>query len=232
MRSIIEIGEHSVFVPGLRRGGCALDAGANRGRFGAELAARFQLRVIHVEPNPVLVLSLREQGCAVIDCALAVTDGTALFNIGENDEASSLRLPRAAGSHLVVKRSVPVVAKSLSTILAETKVTRFACVKLDIEGAETDILAAIGPQAERISPQWTVEFHDGEEFGICTRAEVDMAIANMQSAGFDVLLRNWPSRSNVLFLDRRALSIGFLEWLALKLRYQYIARLWRALRGL
>jgi FkbM family methyltransferase len=232
VRKIIEIGEHSVFVPGLQKGGWVLDAGANRGRFGAEVSSNFPVRVIQIEPNPALADLLRQQGRNVIGCALGTQDGSTVLNIGTNDEASSIRLPAGEGSHLVVKASVRVAAKSLDTILGEIDVQRFAFVKLDIEGAETDVLAMAGPAAAQISPQWTVEFHDGDACKICTPAEVDAAIASMRNGGFNVLIRNWPSRSNVLFVDRRALSIGPFEWLGIKFRYQYVARLWRILRGI
>jgi hypothetical protein len=126
MRRIIELGEHSVFVPGLQKGGWALDAGANRGRFGAQVTAIFPVEAIYIEANPALAAMLRQQGRNVVDCALGGADGSVVLNIGENDEASSVRLLAAEGRHLVVKESVKVTSKTLNTILAETKVTRLA----------------------------------------------------------------------------------------------------------
>src|SRR5262245_37173488 len=92
MRRIIEIAGHSVFTPGLQRGGWALDAGANRGRFGAQLTAKFPLEIIHIEPNPALADYLRQKGRKVVNCALEAADGTSVLHIGENDETSSVHL--------------------------------------------------------------------------------------------------------------------------------------------
>jgi len=227
MRKIREIGEHSVYVPGLKAGGDLLDVGANRGRFGAEIAAEFPVNVISVEANPCLAALFRQQGIEVVECVLGATDGSVEFNIGHNDEASSIRMPQTGNAHLTVKETVRVDMKSLHTVLEEQAISGVACVKLDIEGGEIDVLMSIGACASQIAPQWSVEFHDGLEFGLCKRAEVNAAISEMKLGGFSVLIRNWPARTNVLFVNRKSLSIGLLEWVALKFRYQYLALVWR-----
>ena len=132
----------------------------------------------------------------------------------------------------MVKETVPVLVRPLFDILADTGTSRLACAKLDIEGGEIEVLRAVAGQAPKISPQWTVEFHDDPEFGLCTRAEVDGAVVAMRQSGFSVLIRNWPSRTNTLFLDRKALRIGLFEWWSIKFRYQYLAWLWRKWLGI
>jgi FkbM family methyltransferase len=231
MRRIREISEHSVYVPGLQNG-VVLDVGANKGRFGRGILAVFPVRVVSVEANPKLAMLLRQQGIQVIECALGARDGPEHFNIGHNDEASSTRTPQGLNAHLVVRQTLRVPMKTLKTLLVEQKISRATCVKLDIEGAEIDVLMSVGTSASEIAPQWTVEFHDGPEFQLCKAGEVDAAIAGMKSVGFSVLVRNWPARTNVLFLKRDALSIGLFEWVALKIRYQYLAVVWRKCRGL
>jgi FkbM family methyltransferase len=232
MKRIREIGEHSVYVPGLQDGGSVLDVGANRGRFGSAIAAEFPVRVISIEANPILAALLKQKGIQVVECALGATDGSVDFNIGHNDEASSIRTPAARNAHLIVKETVHVDMKALKSVLYEHTISDVACVKLDIEGGEIDVLMSVGAYASQIAPQWTVEFHDGPEFQLCKATEVDAAIAAMRSAGFSVLVRNWPACTNVLFLKRDALSIGLFEWVALKIRYQYVAVVWRKCLGL
>jgi hypothetical protein len=125
---------------------------------------------------------------------------------------------------------VSVDVKALSAIINEEKLSAIACVKLDIEGAEVEVLTAVAAVAKEISPQWTVEFHDAPEFGLCSRVEVDRAIHSMEKQGFSVLTRNWPARTNVLFLDRNELGINLFVWFGVKWRYQWFAFLWRKLR--
>ena len=232
MRKIREIAEHSLYVPGLQDGGSVLDVGGKQGRFGSAIAAAFPVRVISIEANPILAARLRQKGIQVVECALGATDGSVDFNIGHNDEASSVRTPQGRNAHLAVRQTVHVAMKALKTLLVEHKISRAACVKLDIEGAEIDVLMSVGAAASEIAPQWTVEFHDGPEFQLCKATEVDAAIAAMRSAGFSVLVRNWPACTNVLFLKRDALSIGLFEWIALKIRYEYLAVVWRKCLGL
>jgi len=230
MRRIREIGEHSVWTPGLAGGGCVLDAGANHGRFTLEVMRRFPVQTIAIEANPGLAAILRAAKLRVAEYALGVANGTTTFHLGDNDEASSIRKPKGAEAHLKITDSVVVEVKTLLTIIDEEKLPKIALVKLDIEGAEVEVLPAVAPVAGEISPQWTVEFHDEPEFGLCSKEEVDTAIHSMQENGFSVLVRNWPARTNVLFLDRSQLKISPFTWFWVKWRYQWFAFFWRKLR--
>lgn len=232
MRRISEIGEHSVWTSGLAGGGCVLDAGANHGRFSIETMRRFPVQTFAIEANPGLAALLRAAKMRVAECALGAVNGNATFHLGENDEASSVRKPRVNVAHLKIKNEVVVSVKTLVTIIDEEKLAGIVCVKLDIEGAEVEVLPKLAPLASKISPQWTVEFHDAPEFGLCSKGEVNIAIRSMQESGFSVLVRNWPARTNVLFLDRSQLKVGRFVWLWVKWRYQYFAFLWRKFRWL
>jgi len=127
---------------------------------------------------------------------------------------------------------VVVEVKTLLAIIEEESLAGIACVKLDIEGAEVEVLPVVAPVVREISPQWTVEFHDEPEFGLCSKEEVDIAIRSMQENGFSVLVRNWTARTNVLFLDRNQLRISRFIWFWVKWRNQWFAYLWRKLRWL
>ena len=214
-------------MPGLQGGGNVIDIGANKGRFSSEVAAKYPVKVISVEANPNLAHGLRLNGLTVVECAAGAADGVVEFHIGTNDEASSFRLPSGSNAHLVVEKTLRIPMKTLGTILKEAGISRSSCVKIDIEGGEIDVLKSVTGIARKISPQWTVEFHDDQEFQLCKSSEVDAAIATFKFDGFSVLVRNWPSRTNVLFLDRSALGISWLEWMLLVLRYQYVAVFWR-----
>lgn len=232
VRKIGEFEGHSVLVPGIDRGNLLLDLGSNHGRFLAAICERFSLDAVAVEPNPALASELRSRGYKVVDAAIGASDGYAEFQVGQNDESSSLREPLHAGTHLQVERTVPVRTVRFATLLWETGLDRVGLIKVDVEGAEIDLFNSLTPRELHVSPQWTVEFHDDAEFGLCSRAEVDGAIRRMTKSGFSVLVRNWPSRSNVLFVDRRRLEISWLQWAMILLRYQWIAWVWRCVRVL
>jgi FkbM family methyltransferase len=232
MRKIREIGEHSIWTPGLEIGACVIDAGANHGRFSLECRRDFSVEPIAIEANPHLAHGLRDDGLRVVTCALGAEVGRTSFHIGKNDEASSLRRPTGAAVHLTVKESVQVEVKTLQGIIDQEKAKNVVLVKLDIEGTEIEVLQTLASVAKQITPQWTVEFHDDPEFGLCSKNEVNSVIRSMRRNGFSVLVRNWPSRTNVLFLDRKQLGICALSWFGAMLRYQYLAYFWRKLRGI
>lgn len=209
-----------------------MDAGANRGEFSKRFAKIFPVSTIAIEANPDLVKTLRASNVSVLECALGSSNGTRVFYIGVNDEASSVRKPTIPGAHLQIKRDVIVQVKSIGAIIEENNLTGIVCVKLDIEGSEVEVLAAVAPLAKTISPQWTVEFHDEAQFGLCSKAEVDEVLRLMRECGFSILSRNWPARTNVLFLDRGHLKIGPMAWFWLKLRYEWFAYLWRKVIGI
>jgi FkbM family methyltransferase len=232
MRRIFEIGEHSVWTPGLIAGGAIVDAGANHGRFSKEAIRQFPVRAIAIEANPHLAEMLRKNTPSVVECALGATNGTATFNMGENDESSSIRKPTMKGAHLTIKEAALVKVKTLTSIIEDGKLAKIACIKMDIEGTEVEVIPSVAPVARDISPQWTVEFHDAAEFGLCSKEEVDIAIHSMIAQGFSVLVRNWPARTNVLFVDRKQLKISASVWFFIKWRYQWLAFLWRKVRRL
>lgn len=232
MRKIVDIGGHSLCTKGLRLGQVVLDVGANRGRFTKEVSRRLGLYAVAVEANPELVKVLRHEGITVIEGALAASTAMRDFHIGANEETSSMLKPTTSRAHLQVTKSVVVQTKTLPSILAEASLVKACLIKLDIEGAEIEVLTTLDASLRAVSPQWTVEFHDEREFGLSSRDDVDRAIAEMRAAGFSVLVRNWPARTNVLFVNRSELGIGFFEWLWMKLRYQWLSFLWRAIIGI
>jgi FkbM family methyltransferase len=160
VRKIVEIGEHSIWGPGLNAGEMIVDCGANQGFFSLECARRFGTISLAVEANPELVSKIANLGIRVHECALGAKSGTATFHLGENDESSSTRKPKGIGVHLQVQRELTVQVSTLQSIIEQEKIGRIALVKMDVEGVEAEVLSSISDVARNISPQWTVEFHE------------------------------------------------------------------------
>ena len=131
----------------LGRGKLAVDCGANVGDVTV-LLARTGAEVIAFEPNPVAFERLRTR-CArmrnvrCIPAAVAVADGSAPLFLHEDDEIDPLRAS-VGGSLLREKRNVnparwiDVVTVDLDAFLAQH--APVAALKLDVEGAEVEIL--------------------------------------------------------------------------------------------
>lgn len=127
-----------------------LDLGANRGQFALELHQRFGCRVHAVEPAPELVAELRgPDWLTLTEAAVCWRSGSAKLMISGNAEASCLE--ETAGA-------IEVRAITLEQLLGSID-GPIDLVKMDIEGAELDVLDFAPEQTLQRIRQLTVEFH-------------------------------------------------------------------------
>jgi phenylalanyl-tRNA synthetase alpha subunit len=143
--------------------------------------------------------------------------GLVKFYVSSNSEASSL-FPTAVERDLYC---VQVPAMSLDQILEAAGASRIALVKVDIEGAEIDVLLRSHEATLRCFDQISVEFHDFAMASI-SGANVEEVKARLQALGFDSVSFS-RRNTDVLFLNRRASLITRLElqWL------RHFVRNWR-----
>jgi FkbM family methyltransferase len=130
----------------LRPGMCFLDIGANVGQYtllAADLVGS-KGSVIAFEADPSIAEILRENvmindlsQVTIEDVALAEEDGSATFHIAAARYAGSGSL--AAGRH-ASGRTVTVPTRRLDRLLTERHVDRVDLIKIDVEGAELDVL--------------------------------------------------------------------------------------------
>jgi hypothetical protein len=114
--------------------------------------------------------------------------------------------------------TVEVQATTIGELLARHGVHRAALVKLDIEGAELEILEAIDSATLARVDQLTVEFHDFIDPG--QSAAVVDAIERMRRAGF-LTVKFSRDNSDVLFINRDRLRITAWQRLWIIGRYKY-----------
>jgi FkbM family methyltransferase len=160
---------------------CLVDAGANIG-----LAALFwkwrygQFKYVGFEPDPTVAACCRENLRAwkidgeLHEIAVAGQEGSSWF---QPDRADGGRLTpvRPAGS----VQSFEVKLKRLSTFLPDA----VDLLKLDIEGAEGEVLAEIAPCLPRVKTLF-VEWHSRTGAG-----GLGEAIGILESAGFDCFVQ-------------------------------------------
>lgn len=223
---------HTLFVPPLRGGAVVLDLGANRGDFAREVKARFGGSGYLVEANPDLAEQLRRDGSfPVIHGAVAATDGTVRFNVAENDEGSSvLDLPKASSYQCTLRRTVEVPSRTLESILAETGARRIDVLKMDIEGAEVDVLDRVPEALLAELGQITIEFHCDPVFGFDLREGVERVIRRLRGLGFLCLDFSHRTRIDVLFINLRLCRVPWLTraaWMMREDRPGLLVRLWR-----
>ena len=135
-----------------------LDIGANQGQFARAIVRDFDCRVHAVEPNPYLCTSLQElaiPGVTVHGVALAGTRGLRPFLVMNNSEAS-----RVASANDSKEGTVQVQAITLEELISQIPATAsIDLIKMDIEGAELDVLEHVPAGLLECVRQLTIEFH-------------------------------------------------------------------------
>ena len=146
----------------IRKGDVVLDVGANVGFYsllGAVLAGR-EGRVIAFEPVGENVAHLRrhlslnelEDRVEVIEAAVANRPGLRRFTTGEY---------RATGK-LDGGGDIEIPAVSLDDMMDEGRLSRVDFIKIDVEGAELEVLEGAMEMLKRFRPRLVVELHNPE----------------------------------------------------------------------
>jgi len=223
---------HSLYTPPLGADSVIVDLGANRGEFALQMSRRFGGRYHLVEGNPDLQDELRAHTpFHVLPYAVAPVDGPIRFNVAKNDEGSSiLALPETSAYDCTLDRSVEVVGKRLESILAEIDEPRVDLLKVDIEGAEIEMLTTADATRLRAIGQITVEFHGDSIFGFGLHREVERAIDRLKGLGFVALNFSRPMRTDVLFVSRAAHGVSQATGLWWQFCYDHASHIVRRVR--
>jgi FkbM family methyltransferase len=197
---------HHLWPEPLTRDSIVVDAGAHRGEFSAEIIQRFASRCHLIEANPILAAQLSVPGAASITAAaLGARDGHALFHQRVNPESGSV-----GGLSTDVINSVSVEVISLLTLMQRAGVDRIDLLKLDIEGAEFDLIDQTPDEVWHRVGQITVEFHDFQEH-FAGRGLFERARARLERLGFICCLMSFRTHGDVLFLNRHRLPLSPLR---------------------
>jgi len=187
---------HHIWPAPLTKDSVVVDAGAHRGEFSAEIIRRFGCQCHLVEANPRLVETLIvARAESITTAALGACDGRGMLHVSENPEATGLF---DAGS---ATTSVEVETISLATLMQRRGITEIDILKLDIEGAEFDLIASTPDQILQRINQITVEFHDFKP-AFRGRGLFENARACLQSMGFECCNMACRKHGDVLFLNR------------------------------
>lgn len=223
--SFVTVSGHTLYLLDLGEGRIVLDLGAHLGRFSNELAARYRCRCHAVEASPELHDEMPvTEGVTKYHYAISSHNGTRDLQVALNPEASSIVGVGSSES----QRVVPVPAIDLQTFVSEHDLDRIDILKLDIEGAEIEVLDATPDRLLRSIRQISIEFHDFN--GVVPRGEVRRIAQRLKGLGF-ACFRFPPWRYvDTLFVNRDWICprlVDRVQWLALPFR----RRLQRALAG-
>jgi FkbM family methyltransferase len=209
--------EHSFFDTLLPRPAAVADFGAHRGEFFAPLKAEYPVsRALLVEADPVLVERLKETFGNEADVLHAALVGekkgaTIIFTRSIEPKASSIFSERVEASAVLNQVKVPTInfAEALRRLSG-----RVDLAKLDVEGAEVEVLQTARPSDLAACGQLSVEFHDNRQ--LATRRDIARLWQRLRGEGYGIVNANWPYVDDVLFVNLRGIATGK----RLRLRYR------------
>lgn len=195
------IGGHWLYAPALNKQSLVVDGGANLGRFSLAILQYFGCRCIALEPVERYLEQIPEQhGLQKVLGALSGTGGQADFWVSDQLESSSLHATvsqRAGTENTVVK--VPTF--NWNGLLENLEVKRVSLLKLDIEGAEIELLQSMTDLELLSIPQLIIEFHD---FIYAEQVpDIRKTVARLKSLGFLELTGTRNHLMDMIFLNKK-----------------------------
>jgi glycogen synthase len=195
--------DHSVYVNSLNHHSVVIDLGANRGRFAKAIFRRFGCTPFCVEPNPLLCAVLRSEcNFGVYNAAVAAQSGKGVLQVTTNDECSSLMMPTISP----IEHQIECELITLPELLKRLQLSRVNLLKLDIEGAEIEVLLNAPVEILELVEQITVEFH--ESIGLAKVEDATRVIGHLRDAGFGVIRGSYFDYSDVLFVNLNKLVLN------------------------
>ncbi len=216
---------HSFIRDALGSDSVVVDLGMNSGGFSVVVAEKLGCRVVAVEPDERVLDGLPEGAPIELErVAIAGRDGTATIFRPEGNDATVL--PELARGE---NKGVEVPALSLGTLFTRRGLDRVDLLKIDIEGAEIDVVLSTPEKLLCSVKQITIEFHDwlNPRLAGGTRA-VDRRLREL---GFRRLAFS-RNTSDVLYVNESALPLSLVTRMLLLLRFKYGRGLSRRIGGL
>ncbi len=173
--------------------------GANTGSFSEIIIKKFKSNCFAIEANVKLFNCIDDRHLTKLNLAVTKKDGPVEFYISQNHEASSLsnsfqNLWKTTEKQTVEGISWNSLRQRLNLDRSEIEV-----LKMDIEGAELDIIDTLDEENSANVQQITVEFHHWINPDLLERTK--QAIKKLLSSGY-IAIANKISPSEILFFKK------------------------------
>jgi FkbM family methyltransferase len=203
---------HSFAPELIQKGGVVLDCGANKGEFSEWLTKYLPgTRVYTFEPDPRLFSALPESQ-DLRKVHMAVTgDGNDIDLWLGDERCSSAYYKEYDGQQFVRARST-----TLDDFFFRERIERVDLIKLDIEGAELDVLTNVSEKCLSRVGQLTIEFHDFLRKS--DEARIKECSSRLEGMSFHRTKFSWSDHSDVLFINKRIHQVGWREILELSVK--------------
>jgi hypothetical protein len=128
------------------------------------------------------------------------------------------------------QETVTVAKTSLDDFCQSQQIHRIDFLKLDIEGAELNVLEQMSDRLLAVTAQITVEFHDFLDRAHIPR--IEGIVRRLKNLGFYFIRFTHHTWGDCLFLNQGQIPVGTLEKVHLLLRYKFAPGINRSVRRL
>lgn len=181
-----------------------LDCGANHGDFSKWVAENWNASVHGFEPDPRLFPELPSfPNVHFYPVAVSGTGSPVTLRLGD-ERCSTVCFSETPNQQTVVVQSI-----KLDQFCRENSITRIDLIKLDVEGAELEILTNLPEAFLRNIGQITVEFHDFIQKA--DEPRIRNVIFKMRKSGFFCIKFSHYDYSDVLCINTKIHSIVWCE---------------------
>lgn len=198
MNYLTQIQGHTLWRPGLSAQAIVVDLGANRGEFSRQIISTYGCKSYAFEANPVLAERIvGTNNLTVFNYAVAREHGKLRFRIAANDEESTIERDPTMVSRDIIE--VPSV--HLEKFLQSQSIPRIDVLKMDIEGAEIEVLESCSDEFLTHIGQASIEFHDF--LGMTPPEAIDRTVKRFNSLGF-ACIKIWQHAwGDALFINTK-----------------------------
>jgi FkbM family methyltransferase len=202
--SIALIETHTILPDIISPGSTVVDCGANIGGFSLEMIKRYSCVCYAIEAAPETFRKIPDaSNLRRYNFALCADNKPVAISIDEDTTRSTIK---GFSNDKKNERIAVVQGRRLGEFLARELGNRnIDLVKMDIEGAEIEVIASLDDEFIRRVGQWTIEFHDF--MGMSSAADVERCVERIAGLGFRELF--WSKNRNnadVLLVNKNLIS--------------------------
>jgi FkbM family methyltransferase len=194
--SIEVIETHTILPDVVSPGSVVVDCGANVGRFSMAMIRRFGCVCYAIEAAPDTFSKIpATANLHRYNFALCANNKLVMMSIDEDITRSTIKSSSK-------ENKIAVQGRNLGEFFAHEVAGKVVdLVKMDIEGAEIEVIDSLDDDLIKQVGQWTIEFHDF--LGMMSVSDVERRVARIAGLGFyELFWSKYRNNADVLLINK------------------------------